>query len=86
MSQSAPARKRPPNATAYIETEVDISPEDLEQQGWIYVGKREQGLNAIGATVYRENSDAVEIVRAWHDREHTAAWVFCDHDPCRSLR
>lgn len=28
----------------------------------------------------------LEVVVAWHDRNHTPAWAFCDHELCDAIR
>jgi hypothetical protein len=62
----------------YVDIDVDIKPSELEEAGWVYVGKGD-GFTASSKTV-------LEVVRAWHDREHPTAWPWCDVEPCRDLR
>jgi hypothetical protein len=68
------AVKRAPRFLTYAE--VDIDPEDLEREGWRYVGK-DDGPGA---------ETVMDTVRRWHDREHPDPWAWCQHDLCDALR
>lgn len=72
--------KRPPTFRTEAEAwvEVDIEPSELEEAGWVYVGKK--GKDAP------TSEQVIDIVQKWHDREHPGPWRWCDHALCDELR
>lgn len=72
------ARKEQPT-TVYISTEVEIDPYDLEQEGWVFVGKD----GKPPATVVDE---VMETVQRWHDEAHELPFMWCTERPCLDLR
>lgn len=75
MSATRRQSSRPPTFTTYSEVEVDIDADELEDAGWVYVGKGQ--VSSAGA---------FEIVRAWHDEAHEGPWQWCGEQPCDALR
>lgn len=76
---------RAPHFSTYTEVDVEISPEDLEQAGWVYVGAEATKDGFADPRIIHE-SEAVEIVHRWHDEEHPMPWMWCDHRPCKDVR
>lgn len=75
------AAKRAPRFTTYTEVEVDLEPEDLEREGWVYVGKSIKGEPLVPTT-----DTVLDVVRRWHDDTHDGPWVWCQHELCDQLR
>lgn len=72
------SRKAPSFGTsAWVEVDVDIDPEELEAEGWVFVGKSETGPSM---------ERVIDTVRRWHETSHDSAWQFCDHELCHELR
>lgn len=71
MAESAPtmsSKAAPTFSTSfseYVDIDVEIKPSELEEAGWVFIGKSD------GPSVSSET--AVEVVRSWHDRVHDAA-------------
>jgi hypothetical protein len=70
----------PPFRTeVYVESyeDVEITASELEEAGWIYVGKGK----SIPST-----QTVLDVVRRWHDDTHDGPWQWCQHDLCDTLR
>lgn len=72
------------STTETVDVDIDLDEDDLAAEGWVYVGKDK--VAGFEPARFVPEAEAVELVRAWHDREHPAAWVFCDQEPCKDLR
>lgn len=72
---SAPALARPPTFTTDSFVEVDIDPSELEDAGWVYVGKGDDPTTETLA----------DLIHDWHDREHPEPWRTCGHELCRAV-
>lgn len=74
---AARAANRAPRFTTYTEVEVDLEPEDLEREGWVYVGKDKGRPTSEGV---------IDVVMRWHDDSHDGPWRWCQHELCDQLR
>lgn len=75
---NAVAAKRPPTFTTYteVEVEVDIDPEYLEREGWVYVGK-DKGPST---------QSVLQVVEQWHNDSHDGPFRWCSHELCDAVR
>lgn len=72
--------KPPPfhtEAEEYVTVDVEIDPSELEDAGWVYVGKNE----ALPPTEH-----VLDVVKRWHDFNHEGPWQFCFDPLCSELR
>ena len=74
--------KRAPYFTAYVDTEVEVSPYDLQRAGWVYVGKPGAEAPRSVAQVQRA---VVPVVEVFHDDEHEGPMRWCRHPVCAAV-
>lgn len=74
------ARTSPPSYAAYVETEVDIDPADLEAAGWRYVGAADDTPSDAASELERVCS----TIRSMHDEDrHAGPFRWCTAKLCR---
>jgi hypothetical protein len=74
--------KRAPYFSTYVDTEVSISPRELEQAGWVYVGTPGGGAPLPATEVQRA---VVPVIEEFHDDEHEGPMRWCRHAVCRAV-
>ena len=78
MSAMRAERKRenrPPSFqwSEYVDVDVTIDPEDLEREGWVYVGKNKNAPT---------EDEWVALIQRNHDDEHAGPMRWCQHPLC----
>jgi len=76
-----PKEKRPPYFYTTAEVDVDISPSDLEEAGWVYVGTG--GKDGQKPPIPEGRFEA--LIREFHEDEHNGPMVWCRHDLCMEV-
>jgi hypothetical protein len=74
--------KRAPYFTAYVDTEVEVSPRELERAGWVYVGTPSDGAPLPVTEVQRA---VVPVIEEFHDDEHDGPMRWCRHAVCKAV-
>lgn len=82
MSAVQKEEKRAPYFTAYVDTEVEVSPRELEAAGWVYVGT--PGAEAPQSTAEVQRA-VVPVIEEFHDDEHEGPMRWCQHAVCRAV-